>query len=214
MNAAFREALAARFLWTDYLVLEAIGASEPQIDTAYQTACNAVDELASNDVLSHRHYGPVAPLLLQDVPLLEDHYNLAYQMYSELYYKNYHDGSIEVMQSHWLPPVKPLDLPYSQWFAAVTRAIADLMQMTCSEAAVATFSFDEDFFHSWRNQDLPAVAAEKIHESYKLHISGLGKIELEEFMQEVARDLEDVRQQEDHHLRCDCIDHSQSGAAG
>jgi hypothetical protein len=207
MNAAFREALAARFLWTDYLVLAAVGESEAQIDAAYQASFDAVAELASNDVLSHRHYGPVAPHLLQDVPLLEDHYNLAYEMYSELYYKNYHDGSIEVMQSHWLAPVKPLDLPYSQWFVAVTRAIADLMQMTCAEAAVATFSFDEDFFHSWRNQDLPAVAAQTVYESYQRYIAGLSIADFEEFMREIAQDLEEVRQQKDHHLRCTCADH-------
>ncbi|KPC02040.1 Uncharacterized protein AC501_3326 [Pseudomonas amygdali pv. lachrymans] len=112
------------------------------------------------------------------------------------------------MQSHWLPPVKPLDLPYSQWMAAVTRAIADLMQMTCAEAAIATFSFDEDFFHSWRNQDLPTVAAHNVHASYLRHIAGLDEIDLDEFMQKVARDLEEVRQHEDHYLRCACTDHA------
>lgn len=207
MNAAFREALAARFLWTDYLVLEAVGASEAQIDTAYQASCNAVSDLASNDVLSHRHYGPVAPLLLQDVPLLEDHYNIAYEMYSELYYKNYHDGSIEVMQPHWLAPVKPLDIPYSQWVAAVTRGIADLMQKSCSEAAVATFSFDDEFFQCWRNRDLPAAAAQTVYESYQRHIAGLSISDFEEFMREIAQDLEEVRQQKDHHLRCSCANH-------
>ena len=78
----------------------------------------------------------------------------------------------------------------------------------CPPLAVATFSFDEDFFKSWRNRDLPAAAAEKVHESYKRHIDGPCEIELEEFMQEVERDLEDVRQHEDHHIRCDCPDHS------
>lgn len=208
MNAAFREALAARFLWTDYLVLEAVGASEAQIEAAYQASFNAVAELASNDVLSHRHYGPVAPRLLQDVPLLEDHYNLAHEVYSEIYYKTYHDGSIEVMQSHWRPPVKPTDFPYSQWVAAVTRGIAELMRKTCSEAAVATISFDEDFFPSWRNKELPTVAARKLYASYQRHIAALGDIELEEFMQKIAGHLEEVRQHQDHYLRCACTDHA------
>ncbi|QHF00410.1 hypothetical protein LCG56_28885 (plasmid) [Pseudomonas cannabina pv. alisalensis] len=208
MNAAFREALAARFLWTDYLVLEAVGESEAQIDAAYQASFDAVAELASNDVLSHRHYGPVAPRLLQDVPLLEDHYNLAYEVYSEIYYKTYHDGSIEEMQSHWLPPAKPMDFPYSQWVAAVNRGIADLMGKTCSEAAVATISFDEDFFPPWRNKELPTVAAHNVYASYQRHIAGLDEIDLDEFMQKVARDLEEVRQHEDHYLRCACTDHS------
>ncbi|MBM5458735.1 hypothetical protein H8F21_14300 [Pseudomonas sp. P66] len=125
MNPAFQEALAARLLWVDVEVLAGMEGFEAQTDDAVQAAYDAVHELASNEVLMHRHYGPRAPLMFQDLPELADQYNLAHEVYTQLYYNNYHAGEL-ALSSTWLEPAKPLDLPYSKWLVAVQARVSEL----------------------------------------------------------------------------------------
>lgn len=134
MNPAFKEALAARLLWVDVVVFESMEGCEARTEAAVQAAYDAVHQLASNDVLMYRHYGPRAPLLLQDVPELADQYNLAHEVYTELYHTNYHNGSIGTLSAHWQAPAEPLAVPYSKWLAAVTIRVAELMISPISHA--------------------------------------------------------------------------------
>lgn len=85
MNPAFQEALAVRLLWVDVAAVESIEELADQTGTAMQAAYEAVHRLASNDVLTYRHYGSKPPRVLQDVPMLAAQYTLAYLLCSELY---------------------------------------------------------------------------------------------------------------------------------
>lgn len=85
MNPAFQEALAVRLLWVDVATVESIEELADQTGTAMQAAYEAVHRLASNDVLTYRHYGSKAPRVLQDVPILAAQYTLAYLLHAELY---------------------------------------------------------------------------------------------------------------------------------
>lgn len=167
MNPAFQEALAARLLWVDVVVLEQIEGSDAQVEAALQAAYDAVHELASNDVLTYRHYGPRAPMLLQDVPELADQYNLAHELYSELFYENYNNGSLGSLSAKWLNPAKPLDLPYTQWLAAVEMNVAGLMGIPCSQVAVATSGHSKILLSCWSNGRLPQDTAEDVVDSYE-----------------------------------------------
>ena len=167
MNPAFQEALAARLLWVDVVVLEQIEGSDAQLEAALQAAYDAVHELASNDVLTYRHYGPRAPLLLQDVPELADQYNLAHELYTELFYENYHNGSLGALSAKWLQPAKPLDLPYTQWLAAVDMNVAGLMGIPCSQAAIATSGHSKTLLICWSNGRQPKSTAEDVVDCYE-----------------------------------------------
>lgn len=114
MNPAFEKALAARSLWINVAVFSSIEGCDSQAEEALQEAYDAVHQLASDDVLIHRHYGPRAPLLLLDVPELAEQYNLAHELYTELYYENYRNGSIGQISAGWLKPASPLDQPYTK----------------------------------------------------------------------------------------------------
>ncbi|QOD01573.1 hypothetical protein IYR97_23940 (plasmid) [Pseudomonas fulva] len=131
MNLAFKEALAARLLWVDVVVVDCIGGSKEQFEEAIQGAYDAVHKLASNDVLIYRHYGPRAPQLFLDIPELANQYNLAHEAYTESYYTNYHDGDL-VLEANWLAPAPPLDLPYSAWILAVNNRVRELEDDECS----------------------------------------------------------------------------------
>jgi len=168
MNPAFQEALAARMLWVDVVVLEQIEGSAAQVEAALQAAYDAVHELASKDVLTYRHYGPRAPLLLQDVPELADQYNLAHELYSELFYENYHNGSLGALSTKWLKPSKPLDLPYTKWLAAVDMNIAELMGIPCSQAAMATNGHSKTLLFCWSNGREPKSTAEDVVDCYEM----------------------------------------------
>jgi len=126
MNLAFQEALAARLLWVDVVVVDCIEGSEGQLEKAIQAAYDAVHELASNDVLMYRHYGPRAPQMLLDIPELADQYNLAHEAYTQSYHTNYHHGDM-VLEAKWLAPVTPLALPYSEWICLVSKRVRELL---------------------------------------------------------------------------------------
>lgn len=167
MNAAFQEALAARLLWLDVVVLENIEGCEAQTEAALQAAFDAVHELASNDVLTYRHYGPKAPLLLQDVPELADQYSLAHELYSELYFTNYHNGSLGKLPASWQTPAAPLALPYSQWLAAVTVKLAAMMEVPGCAVAEATKGQTKTLLITWSQGLSVEDAAEAVHEVYE-----------------------------------------------
>ncbi|EKT4528352.1 hypothetical protein [Pseudomonas asiatica] len=131
MNLAFQEALAARLLWVDVVVVDCIGGSEDQLEKAIQAAHDAVHKLAENDVLIYRHYGPRAPHMFLDIPELADQYNLAHEAYTQSYYTNYHDGDL-VLDAKWLAPAAPLALPYSEWIRAVNSRVRELEDGECS----------------------------------------------------------------------------------
>lgn len=168
MNPAFQEALAARMLWVDVVVLVQIEGCAAQVEAALQASYDAVHELASNDVLTYRHYGPRAPLLLQDVPELADQYNLAHELYSELFYENYHNGSLGALSRKWLKPAKPLDLPYTKWLAAVDMNVAELMGIPCTQAARATSGHSKTLLFCWSNGREPMSTAEDVVDCYKM----------------------------------------------
>ncbi|EPH0299208.1 hypothetical protein P4126_33395 [Pseudomonas aeruginosa] len=149
MNLAFEKALAARSLWINVAVLSSIEGCEPQAEEALQSAYDAVHQLASDDVLIHRHYGPRAPLLLLDVPELAEQYNLAHELYTELYYENYRNGSIGQLSAGWLNPASPLDLPYTKWLVAVDMQVAALMETSCSQVAEATQGQAKTLLLAW-----------------------------------------------------------------
>lgn len=149
MNSAFQEALAARLLWIDVVAFESIEGCEALTETALQASYDAVHALASNDVLTYRHYGPRAPLLLHDVPELAEQYNLAHEVYTELYFTNYHNGSLGELSASWLPPAAPLDKPFSRWSAEVTALLADLMELPCSRVSDATTGQAKTLLLAW-----------------------------------------------------------------
>lgn len=167
MNPAFQEALAARLQWIDVIVLEGIEGGEQALELALQAAYDAVHELASNDVLKYRHYGPKAPLLLLDVPELAEQYNLAYEVYTDLYHKNYHAGEIDGLDPDWLVPAEPLTLPYSKWVVEVTRRLAWL----CDEAGTRSEDAIQDQAHTlhkaWTEGEAPDLAAGLVHAAYE-----------------------------------------------
>lgn len=161
MNPAFEEALAVRLLWVDVVALASIEECKAQTEAAIQAAYDAVHELASNDVLMYRHYGPRAPLMLQDVPVLADQYNLAHELYTELYHTNYLNGSIGTLSTGWLAPAAPLDLPYSKWLSAVTMRIAEIMGVTFDQVSAASRVQDRLMLLGWsRGADVDETAQE------------------------------------------------------
>lgn len=159
MNPAFEKALAARSLWIDVAVLSSIEGCEAQAEEALQAAYDAVHQLASDDVLIHRHYGARAPLLLLDVPELADQYNLAHELYTELYYENYRNGSIGHLSAGWLKPASPLDQPYTKWLVAVDKQVAALMEISYSQVAEATQGQAKTLLLAWsRGMDADEAA--------------------------------------------------------
>lgn len=78
MNRAFEAALAARFLWSDALCLERLGALESEVKVAKQLALDAVADLAASETYGSQFYGQVVPPLLRDVPKLANHYSQSY----------------------------------------------------------------------------------------------------------------------------------------
>ncbi|MCK1788933.1 hypothetical protein [Pseudomonas violetae] len=166
MNPAFQEALAARLQWTSVIVLDGMERSEPALELALQAAYDAVHELASNDVLKHRHYGPRAPLLLLDVPELAEQYNLAYELYAELYHRNYHAGELGGSGPDWLEPAEPIALPYSEWSVEVTGRLA----LLCSESGLRSEDAIQGqaltLLRSWTEGETPGHAADLVHAAY------------------------------------------------
>lgn len=108
MNPAFQEALAARLLWINVAAFAGVEGCEAQTEAALEAVYNAVHDLASNDVLTYRHYGPRVPIVLQDIPELADQYSLAHELYKELHQTNVQSGSIGRLSASWLN-AKPLD---------------------------------------------------------------------------------------------------------
>lgn len=153
MNRAFEEALAARLLWVNVVALASTEECQAQTEAAIQAAYDAVHELASNDVLIYRHYGPRAPLMLQDVPVLADQYNLAHELYTELYHTNYLNGSIGSLSAGWLAPAAPLDLPYSKWMSAVTMRMAELMGVSFEQVSAASRDHGRPMLLGWSRGD-------------------------------------------------------------
>ncbi|MBM5458710.1 hypothetical protein H8F21_14170 [Pseudomonas sp. P66] len=192
MNPAFQEALAARLLWVDVVALESIEGCEARTEAALQAAYDAVHALASNDVLTYRHYGPRAPLLLQDVPELADQYNLAHELYTELYFTNYQNGSIGTLSEHWLKPGVPLAQPYSQWLAAVTTHIAQLMGVTCSQASDATSGQTKCLLLAWGRGEPVQESAVAVLEAYECLKEWEKELEEEEAHRKHLEDLADT----------------------
>lgn len=188
MNTAFQEALAARLLWVDVVVFASIDGCEVQTENALQAAYDAVHELASNDVLTYRHYGPRAPLLLQDVPELADQYNLAHEVCTELYFKNYQNGSIGKLSASWLKPATPLEQPYTKWLAAVDTHVAGLMGVTVGNASVVTTGQSVPLMRAWSRGEAPAETAEEVHAAYECQ----KEFEEEEAYQAHLKDIADT----------------------
>jgi hypothetical protein len=166
MNPAFEEALAARLLWGKYIVLARIEECEEQAEQAKQAAIDAVHDLASNDVLMHRRYGPRAPVILQFVPNLADQYNVAHEHYTEAYYENFHKGFVGSVQADWLPPVKPLELPYTKWLVAVDQYIAEQLGGSLEDAGVVSYSQPRALMGAWSDHLAPEAAGAAVLAEY------------------------------------------------
>ncbi|MGE8063915.1 hypothetical protein [Pseudomonas sp. NPDC089569] len=126
MNQAFQEALAARLRWIDVVAFENIEGCEAMVEAALQASYEAVHQLAANDVLMHRYYGPKAPQLLLDVPELADQYELAHEVYTDL--TNHKNGSIGKLSAAWMTQAVPMIQPHSKWLAAVSVQLATRIQ--------------------------------------------------------------------------------------
>nr|WP_011923046.1 hypothetical protein [Pseudomonas fluorescens]CAM96270.1 hypothetical protein pQBR0238 [Pseudomonas fluorescens SBW25] len=167
MNPAFEEALAARLLWINVAALAGIEGCEAQTEAALEAAYNAVHDLASNDVLTYRHYGLSAPLLLQDVPELADQYNLAYELYTELYCTNLQNGSVGKLSASWLKPEPHEQIPYTKWLAAVDSAIALLMGTPVGTTAHIRKGHYRTVMHEWARGETPVETATDCIEAYE-----------------------------------------------
>lgn len=80
MNRFFEKALAARLLWVDVRAFEGMAGFVKEVEKATKGAFDHVDELAENEAYGGGHYGENVPLLLQDVPQLEQRYAEVYAM--------------------------------------------------------------------------------------------------------------------------------------
>lgn len=74
MNCSFEAALNARLLWIDVIWLQDIAGAATATQKAIQAALDAVDRLVALEVHVRCQYGSHPPLLLQDVPVLAEHY--------------------------------------------------------------------------------------------------------------------------------------------
>lgn len=184
-QSAFGDALRARLLWIDVVVFERIDGCDDLADAARGAAYDAVHQLASNDVLMYQHYGPRTPLVLMDVEELADQYNLSHELYTELYHKNFHAGSIEHIQEQWKVPAEPLSVPYSQWYVAVIAQLRLLADLPGMQVAEVTSGHGVALLSSWRQGESAIEAAEQAYAAYAAH---------KEFEQEEAyqRHLEDI----------------------
>ncbi|HEQ0022050.1 TPA: hypothetical protein VDW60_005671 [Pseudomonas aeruginosa] len=191
MNPAFAQALAASSLWINVAVLSSIEGCDSQAEEALQEAYDAVHQLASDDVLIHRHYGPRAPLLLLDVPELAEQYNLAHELYTELYYENYRNGSIGQLSASWLKPEAPLGMPYTRWLAAIDTRVAALLDVPFQQAAEATKGHAKTLLLAWSQGISPSEAAEVVVDAY-LDRECLREFEEEQERQAHLEDLQDT----------------------
>ncbi|WP_370601925.1 hypothetical protein [Pseudomonas nitroreducens] len=178
MNPAFEDALAARLLWGKYIVLARIEGCEEQAEQAEQAAIDAVHDLASNDVLKLRHYGPHAPVILQFVPHLADQYNMAHEHYTEAYYENFHKGFIGSIQADWLAPVKPLELPYTKWLVAVDQYIAEQLGGSLEDAGVVSYSQPRALMGAWSDRLAPEAAGAAVLAEYRAKQGHVGLADL------------------------------------
>ncbi|WP_439126240.1 MAG: hypothetical protein ACNJA3_28130 (plasmid) [Pseudomonas rhizophila] len=167
MNPAFQEALAARLLWINVAAFAGIEGCEAQTEAALEAAYEAVHQLASNDVLTYRHYGSRAPILLQDVPELADQYNLAHELYTELYCTNRSNGSVGSLSDWWLQPEPHEYFPYTKWLAAVDIALAQLMDARVGTVAHIRQGHYRKVMHEWSRGILPVETATGCLEAYE-----------------------------------------------
>lgn len=188
MNPAFQEALAARMLWINVAAFAGIEGCEDQVEAALQAAYDAVHELASNDVLTYRHYGPRAPILLQDVPELADQYNLAHEVYTELYFTNFHNGSIGTLSAGWLKPEPPEPVPYTKWLASVDTALGQLTDSPVGTVSHLREGHYRTVMYAWSRGDSPVETAEECLAAYECNQEMLE----EEAYREHCRDLHDT----------------------
>lgn len=166
MNPAFQEALAARLLWINVAAFAGIEGCEAQTEAALEAAYNAVHDLASNDVLTYRHYGPCVPIMLQDIPELADQYSLAHELYTELHETNVKSGSIGRLSASWLQPEPHEHFPYTSWLAAVDMAIAQLMDARVGTVAHIRQGHYRTVMHQWSHGESPVDTAEECIDAY------------------------------------------------
>jgi len=192
MNAAFQEALAARLLWVDVVAFERITGCEDMAQKALQVAFEAVQSLALSDVLSHRHYGLHAPLVLQEVPELAYQYSLAHEIYTDHYFKKPQKDWNRTLWACDVLRNSPSLIPYCEWLAEVTMRLTDLMQVPTTEVAEATSGQTNTLFIAW-SKGLPAAqAAAEVHQEHVLLLEETKLWEEEEAYRRHCEDIADT----------------------
>lgn len=166
MNPAFQEALSARMLWVNVAAFAGIEGCEAQTEAALQAAYDAVHELASNDVLKYRHYGPAAPTLLQDVPELADQYRLAHELFTELHTANTLNGSAGKLSASWLNDSPHEGMPFTKWLAIVDMAIAQVSNLVVGTAGYLRQGHYRAVMHDWAQGEPPTNTAEQCVAAY------------------------------------------------